>query len=148
MTILAVLFLISTSILYLGLIAIRGAFETLMLFVSEHPTSDEKPNAETIMYSVAGFIIGVIGGILYYQVCASTVRNILLPRHPVEEPVLFGISMILTSIIFAGGLFTVPSFGETFGPGRTNVIWMKGPVIIAFIVLVIYLILKVPMILP
>lgn len=145
MTALGILFLISGNIIYLGLVAFKAFFEELYYIISKQFSSYKKPDIQNIILSLVGFIVGIVGAILYYQVCAATIRNILMPRHPVEEPVPYGISMILISLVFAGGFATAASIGEG---KETSVIWIKGPVIVAVIVLIIYLILKAPMVLP
>lgn len=145
MTALGILFLISGNIIYLGLVALKAFFEECYYIISEKFSSYKKPDTQKIILSLVGFIVGIIGAILYYQVCEATIKNILIPHHPVEEPVPYGISMILISLIFAGGFFTAASIGEG---KKTSVIWTKGPVIVAVIILVVYLLLKAPMILP
>jgi hypothetical protein len=145
MTALGILFIISGNIIYVGLVALKAFFEELFFLISRQVPYQKKHDTQIIMFPLLGFIVGIIGAILYYQVCAATIKNILMPHHPVEEPVPYGISMILISLVFSGGFATAASIGEGKG---TSVIWIKGPVVVAVIVLVVYLLLKAPMILP
>lgn len=88
---------------------------------------------------------------MFYQICAAAMDKIIVPRHPVEEPVPYGIGMIIISLFFAGGLlgsFLALENIEKDEYSRMKSLFSKGSIIASAVLFVTYLILKGMMILP
>ena len=138
MTVLIILFIISANILGVGFNLLKELYGVANNLMSANVK--EKPPLCEIIYLVAGLILAVVGAILYYQVCAATIENIIIPHRPVDEPVPYGIGMILTSLIFTGGCTTALLIVE----GKAGKIITATTITL----LVTYLALKAQMILP
>ena len=73
-----------------------------------------------------------------------TIEDIIVPHDPVEVPFLYGISMILLSLVFTGGIAAVFGWMDMSDEEKFPKICMAATVVL----LVIYLFLKVQMVLP
>lgn len=144
MTALKILFFLSLSFLSFGFIAIKDGYKLVNDLITKFDTGNGKLSAKQIGFCVMGLIFGIVGAVLYYQVGTATIEDIVTPRHPVENPVLYGIGLIISSIIFTGGLFCVPSALEE----DTKFDFIKVCLTVVTILLIAYLVLKALMILP
>lgn len=143
---LVILFIISANFLVIGFHAIKDIFEEVYDRLSRTQSQKDKFSQSEKVYFALGTAIAIIGAVLYYYVCASTIKNIVAVRHPVEEPIPFGISAIITSIFFAGGLFNVMCTFELDTDRKKRIVQI---LFIALVVLLVaYLVLKAAMILP
>ncbi len=147
---LVILFIVSANFLFVGFKFIQGIYEEVNDRLSMRRSEKEKITQRQKVYIAAGVAFAIIGAVLYYFVCASTIKDIAAVKHPVEEPIPYGISAIITSIIFAGGLFNVMnSFeleGDCFYDNKNRIISI-GFIVLA-VLLVVYLVLKGTMVLP
>lgn len=144
MTILAILFFFSLGFLSWGFTAVKATYEELNALMTKIDTEKWELSTKQINFCVIGLIVGVIGAVLYYQVGAATIEDIVTPRNPVENPIPYGIALIISSIIFSGGLFCIPSALEE----DTKFDFIKVCLTAATVLLVIYLVLKSFMVLP
>lgn len=139
---LLVLFIISASLIFVGCIALKATFEEIVdAIYMKIKTKGSELVGIVVLLSIVSLIFGIIGAVLYYQVCAATIEDIVKPRHPVEEPIPYGIGMIITSLLFAGG------FAGSACVREKSIKFIKPIIITAIILLPIYLILKAQMIL-
>ena len=102
-----------------------------------------KPTTESeVLMMIVGGILGFLGAVLYYMVCAATVEDIISPNNPENSSIPYGISMVMTSLIFTGG-FGVCDF-VIEDEGKAKNISLGATVFI----LIAYLLLKVSRVLP
>lgn len=151
MTTLVILAIVAANIFYFGIHAIKAIYEEINDMLAKSSSEIRKPAILEIVYSAAGAVLGIIGAILCYQICAATIKNIVIPHHPVEEPIPYGISMIIVSLIFAGGFLACSSAIESLSLSRLHIQEKKGItfcLITSALLLVVYLVLKGMMILP
>lgn len=143
MTAFVILFIVSISFIVLGFRLLRTIYEDINLSLVR--SSLKSKNSQLILISICGvgIFLGIIGAVLYYQVCAAAIENVIKPHHPVEEPYQYGIEMLMTSLIFVGGMATSGSVLEN--EGKTT---LKVFLIGSISLLLIYLFLKGLMILP
>jgi len=143
MTALFILFILSLNLVYFVWASIKEIAGYIYFLISPSSCpSGEKITKQESLLAVAGFALEAIGVYLYYKVCAETVTDILSIKHPVENPVLYGVALLVTSLICAGGAVAVLTAIDQ----KSKV--SAGFSIAACIVLIVYIILKAPMILP
>ena len=149
MIILGLLFILSLNVLFIGFNLLKDIYETLnndRLVIPKMSGISQEERKEFILIIaciVVSAVFAIIAAVQYYKICIATIEDIITPRHPVENPVIYGISMIIISLIFTGGVVGAIS--------STDVIIKKYPrivIITTMILLIIYLILKAQMILP
>lgn len=144
MTGLVVFFLVSLTILSLGFSMLKEIYLGLNGAMSRrHHIQDYiQPTTKEIILMVVGIVIGIVGAVLYFLVCAATIEDIIMPHNPVESPTAYGIALVMTSLIFSGG-FGVSVF--VMDDERKSV-QVAGAV--SIVVLIVYLLLKVSRVLP
>ena len=127
-----------------------GIYETTNKLISSHDSGkiqdiSDIPKA-TFLYVGIGIILAVIGAILYYKVFTASITDIIQPHHPVENPITYGIGMIITSLIFSFGLSgSVVALedgvdDDYYDNGKSIGILISYAII--SVVLIVYLILK------
>lgn len=146
MTTLVILFIVSANFLVVGFHIIKSIYEEINDRLSMKRSEREKFTQQQKGYFAAGTAFAIIGAVLYYFVCASTIKDIAAVKHPVEEPIPYGISAIITSIIFAGGLFNIICTFELDADSKVRIV--KIGFIVLSVLLVVYLALKGAMVLP
>lgn len=149
MTTLVILFIVSANFLFIGFKIIQDIYEEVNDRLSMQRSERQKITQRQKVYIAAGAAFAIIGAVLYYFVCAATIKDIAAVKHPVEEPVPYGISAIITSIIFAGGLFNVINtfeLDDDYDNRKTRIVQISF--IVLAVLLVVYLVLKGVMVLP
>lgn len=146
-----ILAIVAINFILAGFKFIKGIYEELNDLMSMPSSEKRKPSLTEILFCVGGAVFGIIGAVLFYQICAAAMDKIIVPRHPVEEPVPYGIGMIIISLFFAGGLlgsFLTLENIEKDEYSRMKSLFSKGSIIASAVLFVTYLILKGMMILP
>lgn len=103
MTAFVILVIIALNFIVVGLHLIKECFEAFCDLMSSSTSDDEKLTMQEVLIAIIGGILAIIGAVLFYQVCAASITDIVKPRHPVENPITYGIGAIISSLIFAGG---------------------------------------------
>ena len=135
MTAFVILVIIALNFLVVGFSLLKECFGIVCDMMSSSSSDDEKLSAQEILFAVIGFILAIVGAVLFYKVCAASVTDIILPHHPVENPVTYGIGAIISSLIFAGGMACTEVALEEKK-------YYKVIASIVVVVLIVYLILK------
>ena len=149
MTTLIILIILSIDIIYFGLKFIKVIYEDVNNMFARGSFQRSKPTMIHIIYFFVSAFLGIIGAVLYYWVIVATITDIVIPRYPVEEPLPYGISLIIVSLIFAGGWATFMIVVKNVNDSLFYKKLLVNICMIAFIVLlVVYLPLKSMMILP
>ena len=146
-----ILAIVAINFILAGFKFIKGIYEELNDLMSMPSSEKRKSSLTEILFCVGGAVFGIIGAVLFYQICAAAMDKIIVPRHPVEEPVPYGIGMIIISLFFAGGLlgsFLALENIEKDEYSRMKSLFSKGSIIASAVLFVTYLILKGMMILP
>ena len=146
-----ILAIVAINFILAGFKFIKGIYEELNDLMSMKNKKKRMPSLTEILFCVGGAVFGIIGAVLFYQICAAAMDKIIVPRHPVEEPVPYGIGMIIISLFFAGGLlgsFLALENIEKDEYSRMKSLFSKGSIIASAVLFVTYLILKGMMILP
>lgn len=150
MTTLVILFLFSASFLFVGFKIIKEIYEEVNDRLAMKQHERDKFSQQQKTYFAIGTVFAIIGVVLYFFVCTSTIKDIAAVRHPVKEPIPYGISAIITAIIFAGGLFNIMNTFELeddcFYDRKKRFISI-GFIVLA-VLLVVYLVLKGTFVLP
>ena len=136
-------FMFSLCILYLGLRFIKDIYKSINYLLAIESSRRKDVPLLLVSYLIIGAFLIVFGAVFYYQVCAATIEDLLKPRYPVEEPILYGIAKIITSLIFPGGVFTMMSIFEN---EKESLI--KFFLISSVVIFVVYLVLRGMMVLP
>lgn len=143
MLVFSILFLISFSFIVIGFRLLRTIYEDSGSLSDLPFSSLTKSEWKDLGICLTGIILAIIGAVLYYQVCAAAIDNLNLPRAFAEKYYLYGIGMVLASLVFVGGLATSGSLLENEGP-KTTKVFLIGTVLI----LLVFLMLKGLAILP
>lgn len=144
MTGLVIFFLVSLSILSLGFSMLKEIYLGLNgAMAKRHHAEDYiQPTTKEIILMVVGIVLGIVGAVLYYLVCAATVEDIIVPHDPVESPTVYGIALVMTSLIFSGGFAVCDFVMEDERRAR------QVAAATSIVVLMVYLLLKVSRVLP
>ncbi len=143
MLVFTILFIISFSFIIIGFRLLSTVYKEIGNLWDLPFSSLTKSEWKDLGIWLAGIIVAIIGSVLYYQVCAAAIDNLNLPRALTEEYYLFGVGMVLASLVFFGGFAT--SVGILENERRKTIqLFFIGSVSI----LLIYLILKGLAILP
>lgn len=140
-TTLVILFIVSLNLVYFFFPMVKELFESVNDYFSGRTASDEKLSKKETTYVGGGIVLAIVSIILYYKVLEATVKNIIIPKRPVEEPLNYGIAMIVVSLIVCGTAISIMLFLEKKRNG-------KGFLIAAIIILLVYLLLKSNYVLP
>ena len=142
---LGILFWISLSILYGGFSLLKEIYEGVNEWITDVSRGrSEGISGRGLVFLLTGAPLAIYGAYLYYQVCARTIEDILVPHDPVEVPYLYGISMLLLSLVFTGGIATTVGCTRMDSEGMFAKISMAASVVL----LILYLFLKGQMVLP
>lgn len=143
MTGLIIFFLVSLSIISPCCSMLKDIYEGLNAAMSRrgHAEDYKQPTRQEVLMMIVGGILGILGAVLYCFVCAAILEDIILPSNT-DSSIRYGISLVMTSLIFTGGFGVCDFVMEDEGKAK-NI-----SLVASVLILIIYLLLKVSGVLP
>lgn len=129
--------IISIGIIYFGLRLIKDIYKSINILLAKKDSEKKSLSIQKIGYYLTGAFLVIIGAVFYFKIWVNVMNR------DVKESIICGITMIMTSLIFTGGMATI----ESMLVGEKETI-IKKMLIGSVVILVAYLVLKGLMILP